>query len=73
MKTTILLLTFLSLSFNSLINAEEIKCKFYDLMCKGGKFVADTKEYQKKEWKDVEPPFKKGAKKINDKIRNKKK
>ena len=48
MKSIILILTFLSLSFNSLINAEEVKCKFYDLKCKGGKFIADTKDYQKK-------------------------
>jgi|TARA_B110000285_G_scaffold186711_1_gene212187 hypothetical protein len=73
MKSIILILTFLSLSFNSLINAEEVKCKFYDLKCKGGKFVADTKDYQKKKWNDVEPPFKKSAVKIKNKISNKKK
>jgi len=50
MKKIILLVTCLSLSFNSSVYANEPKCKFYDLVCKTGKFAKDTKEYQKKEF-----------------------
>tara|TARA_B110000285_G_C15035095_1_gene568818 strand:+ start:344 stop:562 length:219 start_codon:yes stop_codon:yes gene_type:complete len=69
----IILLTFLSLSFNSLVSAKEVKCKFFEVKCKVGKFAAETKEYQKKEWKNVEVPFKKSAGKIKDQISPKKK
>ena len=62
MKKIILLVTCLSLSFNSSVYANEPKCKFYDLVCKTGKFAKDTKEYQKKEF---EKASKKKKKKIN--------
>mgnify|MGYP006133915085 CR=1 FL=1 len=51
MKSIILLLTFVSLSFNSTVYANEVKCKFYDVVCKGKKIAIETKEYQKKEFK----------------------
>ncbi len=51
MKSIILLLTFVSLSFNITVYANEVKCKFYDVLCKGKKIAIETKEYQKKEFK----------------------
>jgi hypothetical protein len=51
MKTTILLLTFLFLCFNSSAYANRVKCKFYDVVCKAKKFTADTKAYQEREFK----------------------
>ena len=51
MKITILLLTILSLCFHSSAYANEVKCKFYDVVCKTKKFTTDTKAYQKKEFK----------------------
>ena len=48
MKKIILLLSFLTLSFNISVYADEEKCKFYDVLCKTKKFTADTKDYQKK-------------------------
>ena len=51
MKKTILLITFLTFSFSGSVYANEVKCKFYDVLCKTQKFASDTKEYQKKEWK----------------------
>ena len=31
-----------------LLNANEIKCKKFDIKCKTNKFVEETKQYQKK-------------------------
>ena len=39
------------MSFNSTVYANEVKCKFYDVICKGKKFAIETKEYQEKEYK----------------------
>ena len=49
MKKNLLVLIILSFAFNSSIYANEIKCKFYDVVCKTKKFAADTKQYQKDE------------------------
>jgi len=68
MKTVILLSTFLTLVFSNFVYANEAKCKFYDVVCKAQKFTADTKEYQKKQWKSAGGGLKDGAKKIKDKI-----
>jgi hypothetical protein len=57
MKTIILLLTFLSLTFSGTVYANDVKCKIYDVICKTKKFAADTKAYQEQE-------FKKAAEKI---------
>ena len=48
MKKTLILFVFLTLSFNTSVNAEEKKCKTFDIGCKMGKIISDTKEFQKK-------------------------
>jgi len=48
MKKTLILFILLTFSFNSSVNAEEKKCKTFDVGCKMGKFLSDTKEFQKK-------------------------
>ena len=48
MKKTLLLIIFITFSFNASINAEERKCKAFDVGCKMGKIVSDTMEFQKK-------------------------
>ena len=63
MKKTILLITFLTFSFSGSVYANEVKCKFYDVLCKTQKFASDTKEYQKKEWKKPTSEVKNGKKK----------
>ena len=63
MKKTLLLITFLTFSFSSSVYANEIKCKFYDVLCKTQKFASDTKEYQKKEWEKGSSKVKNGQKK----------
>ena len=45
------LLIFLTLIFSNIIYAKEVKCKVYDDVCKKKNFVAETKEYQKKNGK----------------------
>ena len=50
MKKIILIFTFLSLAPSSLVNANEVACKAYDIPCKMKKFADETKEYKKKEW-----------------------
>jgi outer membrane protein assembly factor BamD (BamD/ComL family) len=50
MKTIILVITLLTLTLYSSVNANEIKCKGYDVPCKMKKFAEETKEYQKQEW-----------------------
>ena len=53
MKIIILsVLTFISLS--SFINAKEIVCKKFDIMCKTKVYINDTKEFQKKKWDEVD-------------------
>jgi hypothetical protein len=59
MKKIILLLSFLTLSFNISVYADEEKCKFYDVLCKTKKFTADTKDYQKKKWSEGNSKLKK--------------
>ena len=51
MKKTLLFITFLAFCFSGSVYANEVKCKFYDVICKGKKFAIETKEYQKKEYK----------------------
>ena len=48
MKKTLIIIMFLIFSFNISVNAEEKKCKAYDVGCKMGKFLSNTKEFQKK-------------------------
>ena len=48
MKKTLIIIMFLIFSFNISVNAEEKKCKTFDVGCKMGKFLSDTKEFQKK-------------------------
>ena len=48
MKKTLILFIFLTFSFNSSVIAEEKKCKTFDVGCKMGKIISDTKEFQKK-------------------------
>ena len=48
MKKTLILFVFLTLSFNTSVNAEEKKCNTFDIGCKMGKIISDTKEFQKK-------------------------
>ena len=50
MKKTLLLITFLAFFFSGSVYANEVKCKFYNVICKTQKFASDTKEYQIKEW-----------------------
>jgi len=57
------LLIFLTLIFSNIIYAKEVKCKVYDVVCKTKNFVAETKEYQKKEWKSKDTSSKKIKKK----------
>jgi hypothetical protein len=45
-----LVFMFLIFSFNTSLYAQETKCKSYNIACKVGKFVSDTKEFQKEEW-----------------------
>jgi len=53
MKIIILsVLTFISLS--SFINAKEIVCKKFDVICKTKAYINDTKEFQKKKWDEVD-------------------
>ena len=59
MKKTLLLFIILIFSFNSSINAEEVKCKAFDVGCKMGKIISDTKDFQKK-----------GLKKSKDQLKN---
>ena len=59
MKKTLLLIIFITFSFNVSVNAEERKCKTFDVGCKMGKIISDTKEFQKK-----------GLKKSKDQIKS---
>tara|TARA_X000001036_G_C20452454_1_gene713911 strand:- start:7 stop:207 length:201 start_codon:yes stop_codon:yes gene_type:complete len=52
MKKITLITTFLLLSFNTSIFAEEKKCSTFDVGCKVGKFVSETKEYQKEKFSE---------------------
>ena len=45
-----LIFMFLIFGFNTPLYAQETKCKSYNIACKVGKFVSDTKEFQKEEW-----------------------
>jgi len=63
MKKIILLLTFVSMSFNNTVYANEVKCKVYDVICKGKKFAIETKEYQTKEYKKAFEKIEKTKKK----------
>jgi len=38
------------LTLYSPVNANEVKCKGYDVPCKMKKFADETKKYQKLEW-----------------------
>ena len=49
-KKIILVITFLTLALYSSVNANEVKCKGYDISCKMKKFADETKEYQKQKW-----------------------
>ena len=45
-----LIFIFLVIGFSTSLYAQEKKCKSYNIACKVGKFVSDTKEFQKNEW-----------------------
>jgi|TARA_Y100000389_G_C17020617_1_gene298609 hypothetical protein len=51
MKYLILIIFLLSQSFPLI--ADEIKCKKFDIKCKTSKYIKDTKEFQKKGFKDA--------------------
>tara|TARA_B100001093_G_C26677739_1_gene949060 strand:- start:183 stop:365 length:183 start_codon:yes stop_codon:yes gene_type:complete len=40
------------------INANEIKCKKFDIKCKASKYIKDTKEFQKKGIEDAKKQLK---------------
>ena len=42
----------LVLNLTFYLNANEIVCKKFDITCKAKKYIDDTKEFQKKKWKD---------------------
>jgi hypothetical protein len=63
MKKTLILFIFLTFSFNISVNAEEKKCKTFDVACKMGKVFSDTKEFQKKGLKKSKEQIKSGVKK----------
>jgi type II secretory pathway component PulC len=63
MKKTLLLITFLAFFFSGSVYANEVKCKFYNVICKTQKFASDTKEYQIKEWEKSNLKVKKKQKK----------
>jgi hypothetical protein len=63
MKKTLLFITFLAFCFSGSVYANEVKCKFYNVICKTQKFASDTKEYQIKEWEKSNLKVKKKQKK----------
>ena len=63
-----ILIFFLNLTF---LNANENKCKKYDIKCKANKHIEETKQFQKKglsEGKDQLNKTKKGLTKVKKKI-----
>ena len=63
-----ILIFFSNLTF---VNANEIKCKKFDVKCKTNKFIEGTKQYQKKglmEGKDQLNKTKKDLTKVKEKI-----
>ena len=68
MKKILLISTILIFSFNTSIFAEETKCSTFNVGCKIGKFVSETKEYQKEKFSEgkekIKNPKIKGVEKI---------
>jgi len=58
-------ITFIITIFSFSLNAEEIKCKKYDIFCKTSNFIGDTIEYQKQSFKDGKRQIKGTTDKIN--------
>ena len=61
--------------FQSQINnlySNEVKCKKFDIKCKTNKFIDDTKEFQKKGFKDGKKQLNKTQKEIIEVIPKKK-
>ena len=56
MKYLILMLFLLNQSFP--LNANEIKCKKFDIKCKTSKYIKDTKKFQKKGLEDAKKQLK---------------
>tara|TARA_B110000305_G_C19017577_1_gene437816 strand:- start:376 stop:570 length:195 start_codon:yes stop_codon:yes gene_type:complete len=52
MKKILLISTILIFSFYTSIFAEETKCSTFNVGCKIGKFVSETKEYQKEKFSE---------------------
>ena len=56
MKYLILIIFLLSQTFP--LNANEIKCKKFDIKCKTSKYIKDTKGFQKKGFEDAKKQLK---------------
>lgn len=69
MNKTILTFVFLTFIFSGIANANEVKCKVYDVICKSKQIVKNTQEYQKQAWS--ESSVEKGIKKAGEKIKKK--
>ena len=62
----ILLIVVLIFSFNSSVSAEEKKCRTFDIACKTKNFVNETKEFQKKKYKEGKDQLGSNKKQIID-------
>jgi len=62
---TLILFILSIFSFNTSLIAEEKKCSSFNIGCKIGNFISDTKDFQKKGAKDS----KEQLKKVKDKIK----
>jgi hypothetical protein len=62
---TLILFILSIFSFNTSLFAEEKKCSAFDVKCKVGNFISDTKDFQKKGANNS----KEQLKKVKDKIK----
>ena len=74
MKKFITIFVLLNLTIFTSLIAEDKKCKTFDVGCKVGKFVSDTKEFQKKGLDESKGQLKNTADKaleVNEKMKKK--
>ena len=58
MKKIIIICTFLIISLNTSLIADEKKCKKFSIGCKVNKIISDTKKFQKEKWSESKEQLK---------------